>query len=347
MIKVCKKNELEYTDWCHLIRDLCMDSVLADASNVIVKPNFAAGSYVEPKSHVVTDITFLSEFVRFVLKYNSGCDVYIAESDSTGYGFAYLKFKHLGLPNSLKLTQEEMARVHLLDLSRDRLVKVDSDSFKYFDHSENQLWLSEILMNANIIVSMSNLKTHSVTGYTGACKNLFGCLPASEKCFYHPWIHKVVHDLAIAIKPTINIVDAFYGMELNGPVQGIKVNSGYRVFSNSALEADMCAATLAGVNWRRVQYLKYLAKTLQNEPNDLLKQYHVGEKIYLKPSSFLRAMNFIGLLIQKIGYYIEMVGHRIHACNTPINLMVMLARPLLVKVFGIERLKSWKGKIMK
>lgn len=347
MINVCKKDELNYTDWCQLLKELCMDSNLADASNVLVKPNFAAGSYVNPKSHVVTDLSFLSEFVRFVLRYNGGCDVYIAESDSTGYGFTYLKFKHLGLPGSLKLTQEEMARVHLLDLSRDRLVKVDNDSFKYFDHSENQLWLSEILMNANVVVSMSNLKTHAVTGYTGACKNLFGCLPASEKCLYHPWIHKVVHDLTIAIKPTINIVDAYYGMELNGPVLGVKVNSGYRIFSNSALGADMCATTLAGINWKRVRYLKYLVKTLQYEPNELLNRYHVEKKTYLEPSVFLRAMNFIGLLIQKAGYHIEMFGHRIHACDTPINFIVMIVRPLLVKIFGIERLKSWKGKIMK
>lgn len=344
MLDICEKAKIEFPDWIQIVNEIGVCSKLREASNVLIKPNFAAGTYVEPTRHVVSSITLLSDFVRFILQYNSTCDVYIAESDSMGYGYAYLKFEHLGLPDSLRLSEIEKTRVHLLDLSRDCLVRVDSDSFKYFNSSEKQLWLSKVLLNADIVVSMSNLKTHAITSFTGACKNLFGCLPTSEKFIYHPWIHQIVHDLVLVIKPTINIVDAFYGMEKNGPVQGVDIDSGFRVFSDSAFEADLCASTLVGLNWHKIRYLRYLDKTLPLQSARVLNIHNIARTYYQKPTTFLRVMNFLGLLIQKVGYRIELFGHKLHACDTPMTLIIMIMRPLLIKLFTIDTLNKWKGK---
>ena len=101
-------------------------------------------------------------------------------------------------------------------------------------------------MDADFKVSFANLKTHSVTNYTGASKNLFGCLPDFEKSHYHPYIHNVIHDLVISIAPDLSIVDGFYGMEQNGPCNGFATNFGFTVFADNAVSADLCASHLTG-----------------------------------------------------------------------------------------------------
>lgn len=70
-------------------------------------------------------------------------------------------------------------------------------------------------------------------------------------------------------------------------------------------------------------------------------------KAYKRPGNFLRAMNGIGLAIQKLGLHLETFGHRIHSCPTPAILAITIARPVLLKLFDYEKLKAWKRKILK
>lgn len=334
---------INYEEWENIIKGLKLWDRLVSAKSIVIKPNFAAGTYVDPKTHVITDMELLRSSIEFFLSVNKDAVIYIAESDSTGYGFAYLKFEHLELPQSLGLSSDSLNRVALLDMSRDRLKRIESQDFLRFNSVDRQLWISKIFMEADFKVDFSNLKTHSVTGYTGACKNLFGCLPDLEKYHNHPYIHQVIHDLVLAIEPDLCVVDAFYGMELNGPVNGLDINSGYRVFSNDALEADVYAATTIGFNPNKVKYLKLLAKTKKVELNTEAELI----KVYKKPTKFLSIMNDVGLVIQRMGLSIEEFGHRVHGSTTPLVLFITITRPILLKLFDYEKLKAWKRKIVK
>lgn len=309
---------------------------LKEARHIVIKPNFAAGTYASTESHIVTDIVFLKQFVNCLLKLNQSGIIYIAESDSTGYGFAYLKFKNLGISNFC-----EDERVKLLDLSRDQLVHVSVKNAKYFKETDRQLWLSSTLINADFIISMSNLKTHSITGYTGACKNLFGMLPIMNKEIYHPFIHKVVHDLVRAIKVDLSIVDGFFSMEQNGPVSGIPNDLEFRVYSSNPVIADIVSCKLSGIKWKKVTYLKMLHSADIKIPNLL-------PVTYLRPPvKTLRIFNRIGLLIQALGQALASYGHKIHVSRTFLEFLIISFRPMLIKIFGIERLKRWKKKLMK
>lgn len=343
MIYLNQNEKVDNDEWNSIVACLNLGGKLATAKTIVIKPNFAAGTYVDPDSHVITNLELLKSAIEFFAYVNEKAIIYIAESDSTGYGFAFLKFEHLGLPSSLKLSQEVLPRVRLLDMSRDRLQRFESEKLKRYTTIDRQLWLSETLMHADLKVNLCNLKTHTVTGYTGACKNLFGCLPDFEKHHNHPYIHLVVHDLVLAIQPDINVVDAFYGMEKNGPVQGVEVDAGYRVFSNSAIEADLYAAASINYPPYKISYLKQLCKTCRIE----IAETSNAIAAFKKPGAFLRTMNSIGLFIQKCGLGIESFGHRIHSCSTPTILAVTIARPILLKMFNYERLKAWKRKILK
>ena len=343
MIYVNKNRDINITEWWEITDKLGLREKLCNAATIVIKPNLAAGTYVDPKNHVISDMALLKSTIEFFYEANPTATIYIAESDSTGYGFAFLKFEHLNLPNCLELQPEVQARVKLLDMTRDRLEKVEDNRLILYTTIDRQLWLSETLLHSDFTVSLSNLKTHAVTGYTGACKNLFGCLPDFDKSVNHPRIHKVIHDLVIGIQPDLNVVDAFYGMERNGPVQGINVDTGYRVFSENALEADIYAASTIGYPPSKVGYLVKLAKTegIQIERStDVIKPYK-------KAGRFLRCMNAIGLFFQRCGQAIANFGHRIHSCPTPVVLIITIVRPILLQIFDYEKLKAWKRKILK
>lgn len=342
MIYVNKNKNISDIEWDNILDTLNLRTKLQTASSIVIKPNFAAGTYVDPDTHVISDLALLKSCIEYITIRNTKAKIYIAEADSTGYGFAYLKFEYLQIPQSLDLSDNALKRVALLDLSRDRLEKIESKLFKRYVNIDCQLWLSKTLLHADFIINLSNLKTHAVTGYTGACKNLFGCLPDIEKYHNHPFIHSVIHDLVLAIKPDLNVVDAFYGMEKNGPVQGIDINSGYRIFSENPVEADVYASSTIGYSPKSVKYIRMLGKdtgvSLQSDAITIRK--------YSKPVLFLRVMNSIGLCIQKTGLYIETFGHRIHSCPTPLILAITITRPILLKLFDYEKLKKWKRRIL-
>ncbi len=343
MIVINDKKKINKDEFISILEKMGLAEKFKTAQTISIKPNFTAGSYLSANSHAVTDLSLLSQIANHITEFNQKATVFIGESDSTGYGFAYLKFKNLCLPEILQIPEESKKRVIMLDLSRDKLLRFDDNRFQYFNSIDKQLWISKQFMESDIKISISNIKTHSVTKFTGACKNLFGCLPATEKSVYHPYIHKVVHDLTIAINPDLSIVDGFYGMERNGPIQGEPVKGDFRVFSDNAVEADIYSCEAIGINSKDVIYLKTLLRTSSiNKASDI--QYI--EK-YKKPQLFLRIMNTIGIFIQRIGQAISNFGHRVHMSNNSVVLSIAILRPLLLKFFDYENLRKLKRKVMK
>jgi len=82
------------------------------------------------------------------------------------------------------------------------------------------------IYEADAVITIGKLKTHGMTAFTGAVKNLFGCIPGLTKAEYHYRMPKLVDfsnmlvDIAAFINPVFSIVDAVYGMEGDGPSAG-------------------------------------------------------------------------------------------------------------------------------
>jgi len=344
MLEILRHKPIDTKEFDALMVRLGLRDEIKAAKTIVIKPNLVCGSWVSADSHVVSDLTLLRDIVVAVLEMNLRATVFIAESDSGGDAFAYSKFANLGLPESLLLDGEEAKRVEVLDLSRDRLLRVNQGNFKYFCSKDRQLWLSETLVNADFVVSLCNSKTHTRTGFTGACKNLFGCLPALDKSSYHPRIHEVIHDLTIAISPQLSIVDAFYTMEGNGPSQGRAVDCGYLVFASDATEADLCASESAGLIPTQIKYLSYLVLTTQ-ACEHAGKQYPTIVKLS-KPTAIARSAYRIGLTFQVVGSALVRCGKRIEghtslvaALPRPVRPPAMIMRAVLLRMIDAGRLR--------
>ncbi len=84
-------------------------------------------------------------------------------------------------------------------------------------------YISRPVLDADLVINLPKMKTHTLTRYTGAVKNLLGVLPGGRKREIHvraPGVtefSRALVDILALVKPQLNIMDGILGMEGNGP----------------------------------------------------------------------------------------------------------------------------------
>lgn len=110
------------------------------------------------------------------------------------------------------------------------------------------------VLRADVIISVAKLKTHGLTGYTGAVKNLFGCIPGTLKPSFHLRMQKredfgaMLVDLYCLVRPALSIVDGIIGMEGNGPRNGSPREVGVILAGADGVAVDTVAAAVIGMD---------------------------------------------------------------------------------------------------
>lgn len=97
-------------------------------------------------------------------------------------------------------------------------VKKEIDGHDYF--------IARPVLDADLVINLPKLKTHTLTLYTGAVKNLFGVITGGRKRELHvraPGVtdfSKILVDILELVKPQLNIMDGVLGLEGYGPGTG-------------------------------------------------------------------------------------------------------------------------------
>lgn len=143
-----------------------------------------------------------------------------------------------------------------------------------------ELWLPEVLLDADMVVSMPKMKAHHWVGVTLSMKNCFGCLPGRV----YGWPKNVLHwrgipnsilDIVGAVRPSAVIVDGIVGMEGDGPIKGTPIEAGHLVFGTDPVATDVVAARVMGVDPERIDYLVEAGRYLGQARWEEIRQ--VGE----------------------------------------------------------------------
>jgi uncharacterized protein (DUF362 family)/Pyruvate/2-oxoacid:ferredoxin oxidoreductase delta subunit len=110
-----------------------------------------------------------------------------------------------------------------------------------------------ILTEVDRVICLPKLKTHTLTGMTGAVKLLYGYLPGVTKAEYHfscgndhARFAELLADLSVAFPPELSIMDAVMGMEGDGPQGGEPRKIGLVMAGTSCPALDMAAAAVMG-----------------------------------------------------------------------------------------------------
>jgi len=110
----------------------------------------------------------------------------------------------------------------------------------------------------SVIVSAAKLKTHMETGVTLGMKNMFGMLTTKWKGRYHlTGIHRVVHDICLALPPQLTVIDGFVAMEGRGPVHGAPVRMDTVIAGTDVVAVDATACRAMGFNPEDVNHIAW------------------------------------------------------------------------------------------
>lgn len=117
-----------------------------------------------------------------------------------------------------------------------------------------QIPLARGVAEADGLVSLGKLKTHALTGMTGAVKNQFGVIPGQRKAAFHMTYPRpedfcqMLVDINVFLKPRLYMLDAIVAMEGNGPRNGRPRKVGAVLVSREPATLDAAGALLMGMN---------------------------------------------------------------------------------------------------
>jgi len=218
---------------------------------VLLKPNILMAK--KPEFAVSTHPSVV-EAVCKILKEN-GCEIIIAESSgwNTENGFTVSGIRAVG----------EKYGAKIIALEKQRIIEKNIEGKVL-----KTLKTTDIMDFPDYIINLPKMKTHALTGITGAVKNIFGLVPGKTKPLYHvkgrtkALFGELLIDIYEYYKPMIklNIMDAIVGMEGEGPGNGEPKNTGLLIASTDAVALDMIQAKIMGFNTEDVPYLKSALK---------------------------------------------------------------------------------------
>lgn len=207
-----------------------IDSYIAAGDVVLLKPN-VMGIW-EPEKAATTHPNIVEAVVRLVQR--ARAKPQIGESSA---GSAYGK------------TQEALKRAGIAEVAQKtsaQLINFDESEKqkRYIEIIDREIMFANPVAEADVIISLPKLKTHSLTGITGAIKNMYGTIPGPKKAQLHKEFPnkqsfgKAVVAVCDAVRPRLSIMDGIMAMEGDGPANGTPKKVGVILVSDDPVAMD-------------------------------------------------------------------------------------------------------------
>lgn len=235
--------------------------VIKPGMRVLLKPNLVAGR--RPDTAVTTRPELLMAICR-KLKQMGVEQIVIADSPGGPY-----------TPTALKSIYSASGLKALEDLAELNLNVGWKQVFCPKDYENRWFNLIEPVLEADAVINVPKLKTHSMTMLSAGIKNLFGCVPGLQKPelhYRHPdpgGFANMLCELAQLVHPTFTILDAIDCMEGNGPTGGSVKHMGLTMAARNLFEQDAYAAFLMGLNANQTPMLRIARERGWYDPTQL------------------------------------------------------------------------------
>ncbi|HPD16692.1 MAG TPA: DUF362 domain-containing protein [Planctomycetota bacterium] len=172
--------------------------------------------------------------------------------------------------------------------------------------------LARAVREADAVFSLAKLKTHCQTLYSGAVKNLLGCLPGGGKIRVHQLAPKsrqlwaAFLDIYAVVRPRLALIDGIVAMEGEGPSHGKVRPLGLLIASEDSVAADAVACRVIGYPPRAVKLFEQ-AEERGLGVGDLKQIEVVGVPIEeAAVRDFVRPSNFAFEVIP--GFLMKLIG---------------------------------------
>lgn len=204
-------------------------------------------------SGVVTDVAVVEAFVRLLRERAPGIQR-IVVADGPGMARAEECFQVAGYEQ----LQTDLG-VELLDLNHAPTRVTSVPGWLRYPTLE----IPEVVLDADLFVSITPPKTHTDGLYTLHAKNLYGVPPnrfygRPRKAFHKVGVSEVVHDINRARRIDLAVTDGLAATQLGDPIDGERVELGVIAVGWNAQAVDVVGCGLMQVDPRHSTYLNYL-----------------------------------------------------------------------------------------
>lgn len=208
---------------------------------VLLKPNLLSAHH--PDKAVTTHPVFIEAIVKILKDYD--CEIWLGDS-----------------PNGVQKSLDDvLEKTGMRDLCKRYGLK-EKPFEKGGASKVDNLLISNVVLEADYIINLPKLKTHGLTVFTCAVKNLYGYVPGLHKSRYHAaakdladFAKKLV-TIAEVRRPDLTIVDGISAMAGNGPSGGYKIDTEIVIVGRDIYKIDLAVASLIGITPGNIDTLK-------------------------------------------------------------------------------------------
>jgi len=221
-----------------------MDRYVKPGQSVLIKPNLLSDH--TPDEAVTTHPEVVRAVIRLVKA--TGASPWVADS-----------------PAIIADLRRVWERTGMEAVCREEdvpLVNLEKAGSRNFEENGIQFTIAIPVLEADAIITVPKVKTHVLTGLTGAVKNLYGTVPGLQKTSFHkqyPYPQDFAR-LLVAIfrrvRPVLAIADGVVGMEGNGPSAGAPIELGFLAASADPLALDVVLCRTLGLEPRNIVHLE-------------------------------------------------------------------------------------------
>lgn len=232
MIDVFLRQVPDYSRAVEVVPDL-LASILPDisGSRILLKPNFVA---LRNAALSCTHPQIIFAAARYCREH--GATVLVG--DSPAFGTAQAIADATGLTGLLRPLD-----IHVMTLRR--AVRIKSSGVA--------VPVSADALEADLILNLPKFKAHSQMRFSGAVKNLFGCIPGPHKAWLHA-LHgdkgttfsEMICGLLDILPPVFNLLDGVVAMHHTGPIAGEQFPLNLLGASRNAVALDTAACQVLG-----------------------------------------------------------------------------------------------------
>ncbi|MFW6160600.1 MAG: DUF362 domain-containing protein [Acidobacteriota bacterium] len=215
-----------------------LENIIKRGSSILVKIN-----HLSPPSQPERAIITHPAFTRAVLSFlkDLGCQVTVGDDiqSKDRDGFLISKYRQVCGEMGVRL-------VNFKELGF-RRIPCQGDVLK-------EVLVSPLVLETDYLLNLPKLKTHALTVFTGAVKNLFGVIPYGLRLTHHSRYSdqdsfaRMLVDIFSCAKPSLSIMDAVVAMEGEGPSGGNPRKAGLILASRDAVALDSIACRLIGIS---------------------------------------------------------------------------------------------------
>jgi uncharacterized protein (DUF362 family)/Pyruvate/2-oxoacid:ferredoxin oxidoreductase delta subunit len=210
---------------------------VSPGQKVLVKFNLLQGA--APEKCVTTHPEVVYAVAKVLKEY--GCDVLLGDSPGSGIPYTPANLQKAYAASGFDRVAEALGVALNYDVGYRDVPAPNSKLMKWFP-------IINPVLDCDAVVVVSKVKTHASLFVSGAAKNIFGVIPGLEKPTYHARLQnpldfaRMLIDLNDVARPKLQVMDAVFGMEGDGPFAGDPRKIGAVLASGdySAIDAATC-----------------------------------------------------------------------------------------------------------